>query len=608
MIITHFSKLIHAQAAKVGDQIAFRHKDYATKSWIPTTWKEFSTKVMKVAKALAASGIKEHDRIATYTQNKPEGLIVDFAMYGNRGVVVPLYATSSVEQVEYILNDSASKLIFVGEQFQYDNAFEAIRNTPSVQKIVVFDPSVKLKPEDTKSIYLDDFMKLGESDEQLPVVQERMEGASEDDLANLIYTSGTTGEPKGVMLNHSNFLTTIRTHAERLPLTEADTSMCFLPMAHIFERAWTYFCLSMNIRVEVNLRPQDVQRSLRETSPSIMCAVPRFWEKVYTAVLDKRERSGTVLKLMMDMALKTGRKYNLEYRLKGKKAPVLLEAQYKLFDKLVLSKIRLVAGLNNARLFPVAGAALSQNINEFMNSIGVNICYGYGLTETTATVCCFPNVNPDFNTMGTPMPEVEVKIGENNEILVKGKTVMKGYYNKPEENAKAFTEDGWFRTGDAGFITPGGSIVMTERIKDLFKTANGKYIAPQALETKIGEDRFVEQIAVIGDQRKYVTALIIPAYDAIKEYAAQKHIAYKDLQDLVKNQKIQDLFTERIKEMQKNFASFEQIKKFTLLPAPFTLESGELTNTLKLRRAIILQHYKEIIDAMYPATIDSITK
>lgn len=578
--------------------VAFRHKDEATNTWVPTTWKDFSDKVMKVAKAMAAFGIKEHDCIATYTQNKPEGLIVDFAAYANRAVVTPLYATSSVSQVEYILCDSASQLIFVGEQFQYDNAFEALRNTPT-RKIIIFDPNVKLNPEDTDSIYLDDFMKSGQNEETEAQVRQRMDAATDSDLANLIYTSGTTGEPKGVMLNHSNFTFAIRIHRERLTLTEGDSSMCFLPLAHIFERAWTYFCLSMNIRVEINLRPQEVQQSLKETHPSIMCAVPRFWEKVYTAIMDKRGRSGKMVQKMMDCAFKVGRKHNLEYIEKGKKAPLWLSLQYKFYDKVVLSKIKMVAGLTNANFFPCAGAALSRNINEFMHSIGVNIVYGYGLTETTATVCCFEKTNFDFATMGTVMPGVMVKIGENNEILVKGEGVMKGYYNKPEETAKVFTEEGYFRTGDAGGMTMEDCVFMTERIKDLFKTSNGKYIAPQALETRIGEDPYIEQIAVIGDQRKYVTALIVPTYDALKELAAQKKIAYGNMAELVRNPQIVEFMTGRINEMQKNFAAFEKVKKFTILPEPFSMENGELTNTLKLRRMIVNQRYKDIIDAMY---------
>lgn len=599
MIITHFSRLIHLQAAKHGNEVVFRHKDYTTQSWAPTTWAQFAEKVMKVAKAMAALGIKEQDCCATYTQNKPEGLIVDFAAYANRAVIVPLYATSSVNQVEYILNDSASKIIFVGEQFQYDNAIEAIQKTASCKQIIVFDNSVKLKPEDKTTIYLDQFMKQGESAGNDKLIKERMDAAKEEDLANLIYTSGTTGEPKGVMLAHSNFLFAMRIHKNRLRVSENDTSMCFLPMAHIFERTWTYFCLSMNIRVEINLRPLEVQQSLKETNPSLMCAVPRFWEKVFTAIQDKRGRSSKTIQGLMDKAFEVGRAYNIEHIGKRKKVPFGLKLKYMFYDKLILSKIRKVAGLSNGNFFPCAGAALSQNINEFLHSIGVFIAYGYGLTETTATVCCFEFSDFDFKTMGSIMPGVEVRIGEENEIQIKGGGVMKGYYNKPEETAKSFTQDGWFRTGDAGGMTTEGDLFMTERIKDLFKTANGKYIAPQALEGRIGEDRYIDQIVVIGDQRKFVSAVIVPVFDALKDWADENKIQYSTIEDLVNNQSVKDFISSRINEHQKEFASFEQVKRFTLLPKPFSMESGELTNTLKVRRASINQRYKEVIEAMY---------
>ena len=388
-------------------------------------------------------------------------------------------------------------------------------------------------------------------------------------------------------------------HRKRLDIKSTDASMCFLPLAHILERVWTYFCIYFDIRVEVNLHPKDVQQSLRETQPSIMCAVPRFWEKVYIAIMDKRSRSNPIVGGLMDKALKIGAKYNLEYRVKGKKAPAWLKLQYKLYDKAVLSKIREVAGLTNAHFFPCAGAALSQSINEFMHSIGIEIFYGYGLTETTATVCFFTKTHIDFKTMGIPLEGVSVKIGDENEILVKGANVMKGYYNKPEENEKAFTADGYFKTGDAGYITPEGGVVFIERIKDLFKTVNGKYIAPQALETRLSEDHFIEQIAVIGDQRKFVSALIIPNYEAVKEYAEAHKIKFKSMPELLEKKEIIEMFTERINKLQENFASFEQVKRFSLLPVPFTMENGELTNTLKIRRPVINKKYAEMIDAMY---------
>ncbi len=599
MNITHLSKLAQEQGKKRADQIVFRHRDDESKKWIPTTWNEFSQKVRSLAKALAAFGIKEHDRVATYTQNKPEGLIADFAAYENRVVVVPLYATSSIEQVVYILNDSQSRILFVGEQFQYNNAYEAKKKSSTLEKIVIFDDTVILKPEDKDSVFLKDFIKTGQTPENEAIVEKRISESSFADMANLIYTSGTTGEPKGVILNHSNYRFAFEAHKKRLDIVEDDTSMCFLPLAHVFERTWTYFCFGQNIRVEINLRPQEVQQALKETTPSLLCAVPRFWEKVYTAIIDKQSRTKGVLRMLMDNAIETGRKYNLGYRVKGLKAPLGLSLKYKFYDKLVLSKIRFVAGLSRAHFFPCAGAALSQNICEFLHSIGIEIYYGYGLTETTATVGFFKKVGMDFKTMGVPLDGVTVKIGENNEFLVKGDNVMQGYYNKPEETAKAFTEDGWFRTGDAGYLTKEGGLVFTERIKDLFKTVNGKYIAPQALETRLGESTFIEQIAVIGDQRKYVTALIVPAYDVLKEFAKEHHIEYSDIKDLLKNQSIVDLFSRQIAELQSEFAAYEQVKKFTLLNNPFSMETGEMTNTLKIKRSVVNQKYADVIDSMY---------
>lgn len=551
---------------------------------------------------MAAVGIKEQENIATYTQNTPEVLILDFAAYYNRAVIVPLYPTSSVEQVEYILNETEARYIFVGEQAQYDNALLAMKNCAALRQIVVLDKHVKLSAEDTQSIYFMDFMAIGTTADAAAAeeVERRRSAGQPDDLATLIYTSGTTGEPKGVMLTQSNYAEAMRIHQQRLVrCTDKDLSMCFLPLTHIFERGWTYFCLTAGIRVAINLRPKDIQDTLKEVRPTIMCSVPRFWEKVYTAIQEKVSRTTGLQRAIMERAFVIGRKRNLDYIRQNKMVPLWLELSYRFFDKMVFSKIRKAVGVENGNIFPTAGAPLSDTINEFLHCCGIEIVYGYGLSETTATVSCFEYTGYEFGTVGATMPDVQVKIGENNEVLVKGPTVMKGYYKKPQETAKAFTEDGWFRTGDAGKISEHGGLILTERLKDLFKTSNGKYIAPQALETRLGEDKYIDQVAVIGDQRKYVTAIIIPAYEALKEYAAQKQIQYKNLEELVKNQKIHQLIEERIEALQQNFARFEQIKRFTLLPKAFSLESGELTNTLKIRRPVINLHYRAEIEAMY---------
>ena len=600
MVIKNFSNLIRRQAEKYGNREVFRHKDYKTNQWVSTSWNKFAQQVDTIAKALAELEVKEQENLATYTQNKPEGLIIDFAAYANRAVIVPLYATSSLSQIEYIINEAEIRFLFVGEQFQYDNAYEAQKVCPTLEKLIVLDSDVKLAKDDKTSVYFSDLYKLGEESNKAALVEVRTCAAKDEDLANIIYTSGTTGVPKGVMLAHSNYNEAMRIHIERLTMiSDKDVSMCFLPLTHVFERAWTYFCLEMGIRIAINLKPNEIQDTIKEVNPTIMCSVPRFWEKVYTAVQEKISSAKGVQCVLMNRALKVGHRRNLDYARLGKKAPFGLELQYRLFDKVVFSRLRKAIGIPNGNIFPTAGAPLSDTINEFLHTCGINIVYGHGLTETTATVSCFNSVGYEIGSVGETMPSVQVRVGKDNEILVKGATVMKGYYKKPEETAQVFTEDGWFRTGDAGRLTDNGALVLTERIKDLFKTSNGKYIAPQAIETKLGEDKYIDQVAVIGDQRKYVTAIIIPAYEALKEYAAQKQIQYRNLEDLVKNQNIHKLIQERINILQQNFARFEQIKKFTLLPHAFSMETGELTNTLKIRRPIINQLYRAEIEAMY---------
>lgn len=600
MVIKNFSNLIRRQAEKYGNREVFRHKDYKTNQWVSTSWNKFAQQVDTIAKALAELEVKEQENLATYTQNKPEGLVIDFAAYANRAVIVPLYATSSLSQIEYIINEAEIRFLFVGEQFQYDNAYEAQKVCPTLEKLIVLDSDVKLAKDDKTSVYFSDLYKLGEESNKAALVEVRTCAAKDEDLANIIYTSGTTGVPKGVMLAHSNYNEAMRIHIERLTMiSDKDVSMCFLPLTHVFERAWTYFCLEMGIRIAINLKPNEIQDTIKDVNPTIMCSVPRFWEKVYTAVQEKISSAKGVQCVLMNRALKVGHRRNLDYARLGKKAPFGLELQYRLFDKVVFSRLRKAIGIPNGNIFPTAGAPLSDTINEFLHTCGINIVYGYGLTETTATVSCFNSVGYEIGSVGETMPSVQVRVGKDNEILVKGATVMKGYYKKPEETAQVFTEDGWFRTGDAGRLTDNGALVLTERIKDLFKTSNGKYIAPQAIETKLGEDKYIDQVAVIGDQRKYVTAIIIPAYEALKEYAAQKQIQYRNLEDLVKNQNIHKLIQERINILQQNFARFEQIKKFTLLPHAFSMETGELTNTLKIRRPIINQLYRAEIEAMY---------
>ena len=599
MIYYHFAELIHRQAEKYGNRTALKHRDNATGKWLKISWREFSDKVMLTAKAMAEFGIKVQENIGVYSQNMPQCLYTDFGAYGNRVVSIPMYATNSPGQIEYIINDAKIRTLFVGEQLQYNNAFKVQKDSKYLERLVVFDPAVKMNPEDKTSIYFDDFLRLGDNAHAESTVKIRMTEAVPEDLATIIYTSGTTGESKGVMLPHSCYLEAMRIHDVRLPLvTDKDLSMSFLPMTHIFEKAWCYYCLHKGVTIAINQDPKMIQKTLPEVHPTLMCNVPRFWEKVYAGVHEKINSASPAMKKIFLDAIETGRKYNLEYKNKGIPAPCSLKLKFQFYNKTVFTLLKKVLGIERGRFFPVAGAPLSDTINEFLQSVNIPIAYGYGLSETTATVCFYPEIGFQFGSIGEVMPGVQVKIDPgNNEILVKGKTVMSGYYNKPEEMKKAFTEDGFFRTGDAGRLE-GNTLFFTERIKDLYKTSNGKYIAPQAIEMVMSGDNYIEQIAVIGDQRKFVSALIVPAYPLLEKYAGEKGISFESREELVKNKDIIRFIEARVEEHQKNLASYEKIKRFTLLPEPFMM-GCELTDTLKLRRPVVLQKYATEIEAMY---------
>ncbi len=569
--------------------------------WTPITWGELSEAASKVARALEILGVKEEERVAVFSPNDPKILATDFGCFANRAVTVSIYATSSEEQVEYIVRDSGAGIIFVGTRAQYETARKVAAKLPTLTQIVVYD-EIETDADDKSSMTFSQLLKLGEaaSDACRREVEARTARAVPDDVATLLYTSGTTGEPKGAILPHSCFNAALEMHHKALTsLSDRDTSLCFLPLSHIFEKAWTYFCLDSAIQVYVNRDPRMIQDVIKEVRPTCMCSVPRFWEKAYTAIQEKMSAMSPVARWLCARALKVGRRRNLHYKRLGLPVPRLLEARYRFYEKKVFSTVKKAMGITNGNMFPTAGAPLSNAIVEFFHSLGVNLVIGYGLSETTATVSFHPYVGYQIGTIGNPLPGVEVKIGEENEILVKGPTVMRGYFNKPEETAAVFTADGWFRTGDAGRIDDNGALVLTERLKDLFKTSNGKYIAPQAIESRLGEDKYIDQVAVIGDSRKYVTAIIVPAIEALKEYARCKKIQYQSLEDLLKNSQIIEMLTRRIEALQEGLASFEKIKKFTLLPREFTMESGELTNTLKIRRPVINRRYASQIEAMY---------
>ena len=593
-------RLVQLQADKYGDRPIIYDRNKQTDPWTAISWNKMNEMVNTLAKALLELGVKPQDRIAQFSQNKAENLIIDFATFSLRSVVVPIYPTSTQVQVDFITRDAGAEILFVDGQKQYDVAVEAMKNSSHLKKLIVLEKDVKLA-DTTHSMYFDELMAMGIKSLKNDEVEKRRAESKEEDMACLLYTSGTTGNPKGVIMTHIMFNEAVRIHLIRLAhVKDNDVSLAFLPLTHVFERMWCYFLLYVGTTVYINHNPTEIQTTLKEVRPTLMCAVPRFWEKVYVGVREVLSGYSPVKLAIVTWATAVGKKHNIDCLRKGKTPDALLKLNYKLAEKLVFSKLKITLGLDNAKTLPVAGARLSDEITLFFRSIGVPVVYGYGLTESTATVTCFED-QYEIGTVGSIMPDVQVKIGKENEILLKGKTITPGYYKNADANQKAFTDDGWFRTGDAGLMKD-NKLILTERLKDLFKTSNGKYIAPQEIETRLGTDKYIEQIAVIGDERNFVTAIIAPSIPALEAYAKTNNIPYSDVDELLQLPEINKLIEDRITLHQQGMAGYELIKKFTLIKIPFTIETGELTNTLKVKRAVITQKYKTQIEAMYASS------
>lgn len=597
-------EIISRQAEKYGEREAYRFCWRKDGEWLSTSWAEFAVQVEVAGKALAAMGLLEKDTVAVCSPNTPQILITEFGAFRNRIAVIPIYSSSVQSQYDFIVSNGKARVLFVGDKHQYPMAYEYWKAHPGqIMNIVIFkNDGLTLREDDTVSIFWDDFIRIGmqADNDVVAEVSARMERGLPEDMATLIYTSGTTGEPKGVVITHHNYDECIDKHMKLLKgLSDRDLSMAFLPMSHILEKAWCFFLLSKGVPIAVNYDPRLIQDTIHDVHPSVMCCVPRFWEKVYAGVKEKIAGMSRTQRWMVNRAIAIGKKRNIKYVRVGKQAPWLVEKEYQFWNRRVFQKLKDAIGIPNPNFYPTAGAPLSDTICEFMRSVGINVIIGYGLSETTATVSCFPDVGWEIGTVGIPLPGIKVRIDTNGEILVKGGTVTPGYYENPEANAAAFTEDGYFRTGDAGHFTASGALVLTERVKDLFKTSNGKYIAPQMMESRLAENKYIDEVAVIGDQRKFVTALVVPNLSQLRKWAAEKGLDGEDTEQLVKNPKVVEFIMSQIQNYQKDIAEYEKIKRITLLPHHFSIMNGEVTNTMKVRRPIVARNYAAQIEAMY---------
>jgi len=582
------------RARQHGAREVYRFKDSNDKEFKSMNWYDLVRETEKVSAALLAKGYGFKSNIGIFSNNRPEWSITDYGILGVRGVVVPFFGTATKEQVKYIVDETEMELMFAGNGEQLDKAVWVLDNAATLKSVIVYDPDVRIS--DSRCMRWADFISSGVLEADHEKFINVLDKAQPDDLATILYTSGTTGEPKGVMLGHDNFMFCFGIHDQRLDVTDKDISMCFLPLSHIFERTWSYYVLhrgAVNVFLE---NPREVIDVLPIAKPSLMCTVPRFFEKTHEGIVVEYLKWPSIKKKIFDWSLAVGQKYS-GYRRKSARVPFSLHFKRTIADKLVLRKLRAIFG-GNIRMMPCSGAAIRPELLDFFHATGLFINFGYGATETTATVSCYKSDVYELESCGTVMPGIEVMIGDQHEILVKGNTVFKGYFKKPDETAKVLT-GGWYHTGDQGHFSADGNIVMTDRIKDLFKTSVGKYVSPQKIELLLAQDTFIEQVITIGDNRKYISALIVPAIVHLKEYATTLGLIYTSDKHLVSQKEIRDLIENRINRLQSELSSFEKVVKFTLLHEPFSIENNAMTSTLKFRRRVISEKYRDVIEAMY---------
>ncbi|MGB6188011.1 MAG: long-chain fatty acid--CoA ligase [Aeromonas molluscorum] len=589
----HLVHLLRERIARLGNKAALRVQQDG--QWRAIGWRTLGQAMDYCAQALIRAGHQECDMVGIYARNMPEWTQADLGTLAARGVSVPIYPTSTLDQLRYIVRDARIKILFVGEQPQFDQALQLLEHG-EIRQIVALDGSVDLRGCKQAS-HFQAFLVSGNHPASEQALRERERQYRMDDLLTLIYTSGTTGEPKGVMLDFANMAACFEMHNSRLDLSEQDVSLCMLPLSHVFERAWTYYVLYCGAENVYIRDPQKVMEVIGEVKPTVMCAVPRLYEKAYAMIQAKVAQAPALRRALFGWATGVG-KQMVATRQAGGSASPWLYVQLALAERLVFRKLRARFG-GRTRFLPVAGARLADDVNLFFQAMGLNLKYGYGMTETTATVCCYEDQAFKLGSIGTALNGIEVKLGENNELLVRSPTVMRGYYNKPQATAEVMTEDGFLRTGDAGELDSQGNIYFTERLKELMKTSNGKYVAPQLVEGTLGKDRFIEQIAIVADARHFVSALIVPCFESLEEYARSINLQYQCKTELLRHSRVMEFFEARIQGLQQELAKFEQVKKFTLLPIAFSMELGEITPTMKLRRKIIEAKYQDEIEAMY---------
>jgi long-chain acyl-CoA synthetase len=565
-------------------------------AWVPISSKEMVARARAIALGLYSLGIRRGDRVALLSSNCPEWTLTDAGCQFAGVIDVPIYTTQAAPQVAYILNDSGSRIFFLENKKAYDRIREAIQDCASVEMFVFFD---MMGVEEKHAMSLAQLEDIGrELEKEQPTLADEMtQAVKSDDLATIIYTSGTTGEPKGVMLAQSNLVSNLIDSCALFNFNPSDVALSVLPLSHVYERTAMYVYIHYGISIFFAESIEKVGQNLREVRPTIFFAVPRLFEKIYARAKEKSIEAGGTKAKLFAWAIDVGKEYARHLQHK-ESISFTLKLKHKIADKLVFAKWRDALG-GRIRLLASGGAALAEDIGLIFLGAGFFISQGYGLTETSPVITSNPPDNNRIGTVGKPIRNVEVRIAADGEIEVRGPNVMQGYYNKPEATRDVFTEDGWFKTGDIGVIDSEGYLRITDRKKELFKTSGGKYIAPAPIEQLIKASRFVNQVVLVGNERKFPAALIVPNFEQLQSYAKEKNISARTKEELCRHEHIVELIQKQVDSLTPDLAKYERIKRIALLEEELTIEGGELTPTLKIKRRIIDEKYKEIIDKIY---------
>lgn len=590
------------------ERIALDHKRPDTLNykrdgrWISISSDEMLSRVHHVAAGLYSLGVRPGDRVAILSDSRPEWTLTDAGCLFVGAVDVPIYPTLTAPQVRYILKDSGSRVLAISSHKKFLEIKETLKDCPALEHVIFFDSENVDKAD---GITLTDLEKRGEllESEQPHLIDKLARRTTPDQLATIIYTSGTTGEPKGVMLTHGNLISNLIDGAGNLSFDENDIALSVLPLSHIFERQAMYMYLYQGMAVYYAESLETIGPNLREVRPTILVGVPRIFEKIYDRIKERVAAKGQINMALLLWAVSVAKAY-ARFQVDKKKPPTSLVLKHKLATKLVFSKWQEAFG-GRIRLLVSGGAALPEELGYIYLGAGIPIVQGYGLTETSPVITTGRLDDNRIGTVGKPIPRVEIRIAADGEIETRGPNVMQGYYNKPEETRAVFTDDGWFKTGDIGTIDDEGFLRITDRKKELFKTSGGKYISPQPIEQMIKGSRFVSQVVLIGNGRKFPAALIVPNWQQIDSYVQMKGIPAGSRAEFCRNERIIDLFERQIAALTPDLAQYERVKKIGLLENEFTIEGGELTPTMKVKRRVIDEKYRKVIEQLYAEPKDA---